>query len=85
MIHTSSPNSKPSKTFEVSVGNIPAKRKKWWQFWRKKGDSAEEQMEKLVKSYSAFNFNRYLRKAKASDLWGIHRPDWEKELCFPNK
>ncbi len=85
MIHTSSPNSKPSKTFVVPVGNMPAKRKKWWQFWRKKGDSAEEQMEKLVKSYSAFNFNRYLRKAKASELWGIQRPDWEKELWFPNK
>ena len=85
MIHTSIPNLKPSNTFVVSVGNIPAKRKKWWQFWRKKGDSAEEQMEKLVKSYSAFNFNRYLRKAKASELWGIPRPDWEKELWFPNK
>jgi len=66
MIHTSSPNSKPSKTFVVSVGNMPAKRKKWWQFWRKKGDSAEE----FVKSYSAFNMTRYLRKAKASELWG---------------
>ena len=85
MIHTSIPNLKPSNTFVFSVGNIPAKRKKWWQFWRKKGDSAEEQMEKLVKSYSAFNYNRYLRKAKASELWDIHRPDWEKEPWFPNK
>ena len=82
MIHTSSPNSKPSKTFVVSVGNLPhVSKKKWWQFWRKKGDSAEE----FIKSYSAFNFNRYLRKAKASELWGIYRPDWEKELWFPNK
>jgi len=81
MIHTSSPNSKPSKTFVVPVGNMPANKKKWWQFSRKKGDSAEE----LIKSYSAFNINRYLRKAKASELWGIHRPDWEKELWFPNK
>lgn len=56
MIHTSIPNLKPSNTFVFSVDNIPAKRKKWWQFWRKKGDSAEEQMEKLVKSYSAFNY-----------------------------
>jgi hypothetical protein len=81
MIHTSSPNSKPSKTFVVPVGNMPTKRKKWWQFWRKKGDSVEE----FVKSYLVFNINRYLRKAKASELWGIHRPDWEKELWFPNK
>jgi hypothetical protein len=81
MIHTSSPNSKPYKTFVVPVGNMPAKRKKWWQFWRKKGDSAEE----FVKQYSAFNINRYHRKSKASELWGIHRPDWEKEPWFPNK
>lgn len=81
MIHTSSPNSKPSKTYVVSVADKPAKRKKWWQFWRKKGDSVEE----FIESYSAFNMNRYLRKAKASELWGIHRPDWEKELWFPNR
>ena len=81
MIHTSSPNSKPSKTYVVSVADMPAKRKKWWQFWRKKGDSVEEYIES---SYS-FNMNRYLRKARASELWGIHRPDWEKELWFPNR
>jgi hypothetical protein len=76
-----SANSKPSKTYVVSVADKPAKRKKWWQFWRKKGDSVEE----LIESYSAFNMNRYLRKARASELWGIHRPDWEKELWFPNR
>lgn len=81
MIHTSSPNSKPSKTYVVSVADKPAKRKKWWQFWRKKGDSVEE----FLESYSAFNMNRYFRKAKASELWGIHRPDWENEFWFPNR
>lgn len=81
MIHTSSPNSKPSKTYVVSVADKPAKRKKWWQFWRKKGDSVEE----FLESYSAFNINRYHRKAKASELWGIHRPDWEDEYWFPNR
>ena len=81
MIHTSSINSKPSKTFLVSVGNLPpASKKKWWQFWRKKGDSAEERVTK----YSAFN-NRYLRKAKASELWGIFRPKIESDYWFPNK
>lgn len=64
--------------FEIPVGKMPAMKKRWWQFWRKKGDSAEE----FLKS---FNMNRYLRKAKASELWGIHRPDWENELWFPNK
>lgn len=68
-------------TFEIPVGKMPANKKRWWQFWRKKGDSAEE----LIESYSTFNINRYIRKAKASELWGIHRPDWEKELWFPNK
>ncbi len=68
-------------TFEIPVGKMPANKKRWWQFWRKKGDSAEE----LIESYSAFNINRYIRKAKASELWGIHRSDWEKELWFPNK
>ena len=81
MIHTSSANPKPSKTYVVSVADKPAKRKKWWQFWRKKGDSVEE----FIESYSAFNINRYFRKAQASELWGIHRPDWEKELWFPNR
>ena len=80
MILTSIPKSKPSKMYVVSVADKPAKRKKWWQFWRKKGDSAEE----LIESYF-FNMNRYLRKARASELWGIHRPEWENDYWFPNR
>lgn len=81
MIHTSILNSKPYKTFVVPVGNMPAKRKKWWQFWRKKVDSAEE----FVKQYSSFNMSRYLRMAKASELWGIQRPKKEGDYWFPNR
>jgi len=82
MIHTSNHNSKPSKTFVVSVGNMPAKRKKWWQFWRKEGDSAEE----LLKSYmSKYNITRGLRSQKITELWSIFRPKIESDYWFPNK
>jgi len=32
------------------------------------------------------NDTPYLTKEElASELWGIHRPDWENDLWFPNK
>ena len=35
--------------FEIPVGKIPAKKKRWWQFWRKKGDSAEEVLAAILR------------------------------------
>ena len=35
-------------TYEIPVENMETYKKKWWQFWRKKGDSAEETIQKVI-------------------------------------
>ena len=36
--------------FNVPTVNMPLK-KRWWQFWRKKGDSAEEAVADIIPLY----------------------------------
>jgi hypothetical protein len=40
-----------SMTFEIPVGDKPYKKKRWWEFWRKKGDSAEEAIADIISRY----------------------------------
>jgi len=34
--------------FKIPVGRMPTSKKKWWQIWRKKGDSAYEAIARAI-------------------------------------
>ena len=72
--------------FEVMVGNMPAKKKRWWQFWRKKGDSAEESIADLISSYKEDLDCKHLdRASKISRMFGLMpTPMFLKEYWFPS-
>ena len=40
-----------SITYKIPVGDRKPHRKKWWQIWRKKGDSAEEILADMMSYY----------------------------------
>lgn len=77
-----------SKTYTIPVGNLKPSKKKWWQFWRKKGDSAEEILKDLVSIYSGnINFKSFDRKNSIHRIYKIEPipPTYEKEYWFPNR
>ena len=46
--------------FKIPVGGMPPFKKKWWQFWRKKGDSADEAIARAISKYSGnINFKSF--------------------------
>lgn len=71
--------------FEVMVGNMPAKKKRWWQFWRKKGDSAEESIADIIAGYKEDLDCKHLdRASKISRMFGLMpTPMFLKEYWFP--
>jgi len=78
-----------SKTYTIPVGNIKPSKKKWWQFWRKNGDSAEEILKDLVSIYSGnINFKSFERKNSIHRIYKIEPIPVklrENEYWFPNR
>ena len=76
--------------FEIPVGKMPAKKKRWWQFWRKKGDSAEEALADLMSSYKKdYDWKNIARVSKINCMFGlvpIKHPylKYQKEYWFPS-
>lgn len=75
--------------FEIPVGKMPAKKKRWWQFWRKKGDSAEEAVADLMSSYKKdYDWKHLDRASKIGRMFGFFPsagklPLLQKEYWFP--
>ena len=56
--------------FEIPVGKMPAKKKRWWQFWRKKGDSAEEAFADIISRYKEdIDWKHLDRSANRQVVW----------------
>lgn len=76
--------------FEIPVGKMPAKRKRWWQFWRKKGDSAEEAVADMISRYKEdLDWKHLDRSAKIGRMFGFFPiaaklPLLQKEYWFPS-
>jgi len=74
--------------FEIMVGNMPAKKKRWWQFWRKKGDSAEESIADIISGYKEEIDCKHLdRASKISRMFGLIPTPmfaYQKEYWFPS-
>ena len=76
--------------FEIPVGKMPAKKKRWWEFWRKKGDSAEEAIADLMSSYKKdYDWKHLDRASKINRMFGlvpIKHPyiKYQKEYWFPS-
>ena len=80
-----------SMIFEIPVGKMPANKKRWWQFWRKKGDSAEEAMADMISRYKEdLDWKHLDRSAKIGRMFGFFPnasklPLLQKEYWFPSK
>lgn len=77
-----------TKTYTIPVDGMPAKKKRWWEFWRRKGDSADESLRTIVEYYQASYESVFItskRKSKITSLWGIHKPEIESDYWFPSK
>ena len=76
------------KTYTIPVGNLKPSKKKWWQFWRKNGDSAEEILKDLVSIYSGnINFKSFERKNSIHRIYNIEPIPlaFKKDYWFPNR
>ncbi len=76
--------------FKIPVGKIPAKKKRWWQFWRKKGDSAEEVLADIISRYEEdLDWKHLDRSTKIGRMFGFFPsaaklPLFQKEYWFPS-
>lgn len=76
------------KTYTIPVGNMKPSKKKWWQIWRKKGDSAEETLAEMISNYSGnINFKPVYRKNSIHRIYNIEPIPikCQKDYWFPNR
>jgi hypothetical protein len=64
-----------SKTYTIPVENIKSLRKKWWQFWRKKGDSAEEVLVDMMSKYTGEV--KWKSFDRMNSINKIYKMEWE--------
>jgi hypothetical protein len=77
-----------SKTYIIPVGNLKPSKKKWWQFWRKKGDSAEEALVDMMSKYNGeLKWKSFDRKNSIHRIYNIEPIplDFKKDYWFPNR
>jgi hypothetical protein len=78
-----------SKTYTIPVGNLKPSKKKWWQFWRKKGDSAEEALADMMSKYNGeLKWKSFDRKNSIHRIYKIEPIPVklrENEYWFPNR
>lgn len=76
-----------SKTYIIPVGNLKPSKKKWWQFWRKKGDSAEEALSDMMSKYTGdVKWKSFDRKNSIQRIYKIEPITMNyKEYWFPNR
>jgi hypothetical protein len=75
--------------YTIPVGKMNPKKKKWWQFWRKKGDSAEEALADMMSRYTVeWKWKSFERKSSIHRIYKID-PIPAKlrdgEYWFPNR
>ena len=76
--------------FEIPIVNMPIEKKRWWQFWRKKGDSAEEAVADMISRYKEdIDWKHLDRSAKIGRMFGFFPsagklPLLQKEYWFPS-
>lgn len=76
------------RTYTIPVGNMRSSKKKWWQIWRKKGDSAEETLAEMISNYSGnINFKPLDRKWKIKKIYSLEIDPLlpYKDYWFPNR
>lgn len=76
------------KTYTIPVGNMRSSKKKWWQIWRKKGDSAEETLAEMISNYSGnINFKSFDRKNSIHRIYNIEPIPikYKKDYWFSNR
>lgn len=76
------------RTYTIPVGNMRSSKKKWWQIWRKKGDSAEETLAEMISNYSGnINFKPVYRKNSIHRIYNIEpiTLTFAKDYWFPNR
>jgi hypothetical protein len=77
-----------SKTYTIPVGNLKPSKKKWWQFWRKKGDSAEETLVDMMSKYTGeWKWKTFERKKSIHRIYKIEPIPltFKKDYWFPNR
>jgi hypothetical protein len=77
-----------SKPYIIPVGNLKPSKKKWWQFWRKKGDSAEETLADMMSKYNGeLKWKTFDRKNSIHRIYKIEPipPTYKSEYWFPNR
>lgn len=76
------------RTYTIPVGNMRPSKKKWWQIWRKKEDSAEETLAEMISNYSGnINFKPVYRKNSIHRIYNIEPIPltFAKDYWFPNR
>jgi len=75
--------------YTIPVGNLKPSKKKWWQFWRKKGDSVEENLAQIMVDYSDSTFKKsFDRKNSIHRIYKIEPIPaklGEQDYWFPNR
>ena len=75
--------------FKIPVGGMPPFKKKWWQFWRKKGDSADEAIARAISKYSEdLNWKRIDRRWKINKIYSLGTDNtfpYKKDYWFTNR
>ena len=77
-----------SITYKIPVGDRKPHKKKWWQIWRKKGDSAEEILADMVSYYNGeIKWKQFDRKNSIHRIYSIEPipPAFRNEYWFPNR
>jgi hypothetical protein len=78
-----------SKTYTIPVGNLKPSKKKWWQFWRKNGDSAEETLADMMSKYTGeWKWKTFERKKSIHRIYKIEPIPVklrENDYWFPNR
>ena len=75
-----------SKTYTIPVGNLKPFRKKWWQFWRKKGDSTQEALADMMSKFTG-RWKSFDRKNSIHRIYKIEPIPlaFKKDYWFPNR
>ena len=77
-----------SITYKIPVGDRKPNKKKWWQIWRKKGDSAEEILADMMSYYKGeINLKQFDRLSSIRKIYNIELDpmEFKKEYWFPNR
>ena len=73
---------------KIDIGELKPYKNKWWEIWRKKGDSAEEILAEMISKYSEnINFKSLWRKNSIQRIYNIEPIPltFRKDYWFSNR